>query len=70
MLCFTTMPRHAPDSCPRSKRIIEAIMKNPGIGTFTRERETFNQAIEAWRSKRSIYELWKVRGHWVPVQLQ
>ena len=47
---------------------IETIMENPGIGTYTKERETFNQVIEEWRSKRSIDELWKMRGHWVPVQ--
>ena len=50
------------------ERHIETLMQDPGIGTYTREREPFNQAVEAWRSKRSIDELWKMRGHWVPVR--
>ena len=45
----------------------EIIMRDPGIGTYTRERETFNQAIEAWRSKPTIEELWRTSGHWVPI---
>ena len=47
---------------------IEAIMEDPGIGTYPRERESFNQGIAEWRSKRSVDELWRMRGHWIPVR--
>ena len=50
------------------ERHVETIMHDPGIGTYTSERKAFNHAIEAWRSKRSISELWKMREHWVPVR--
>ena len=46
---------------------IEAIVKDPGIGTYSRERETFNGSIEAWRSNPTTAKLWGARGHWVPV---
>ena len=47
---------------------IDAIMQNPGIGTYSSERETFNQTIEAWRTKPSTDELWRTSGHWIPLQ--
>ena len=49
------------------ERYIETIVQNPGMGTYSHERETFNRAIEAWRPKRTTEELWKTSGHWAPV---
>ena len=48
------------------ERHVEAIMQNPGMGTFSSERETFNRTIEAWRSKPATKELWRTSGHWMP----
>ena len=49
------------------ERCIETLMLDPGMGTYSREREGFNQTIEAWRSKPTIEELWRTSGHWVPL---
>ena len=38
------------------------------MGTYSREREAFNQTIEAWRSKPTTEELWRASGHWVAVR--
>ena len=46
---------------------IETIVRDPGIGTYSRERETFNRTIELWRSNPSTEELWRTSGHWVPL---
>lgn len=52
------------------EKYIETIMRNPGIGTYSREREAFNRTIEAWRLKTTPEELWKTSGHWVPVRYE
>ena len=49
------------------KRHIETIMADPGIGTYSSEKETFSEAIEAWRSKPTTEELWRTGEHWTPV---
>ena len=46
---------------------IDDINRNPGIGTYSVEREGFNAFVEEWRSKRSLVELWKARDHGPPV---
>ena len=46
---------------------IDDINRNPGIGTYSVERESFNAFVEEWRSKRSLVELWKARNHGPPV---
>ena len=47
---------------------IDDINRNPGIGTYSSEREGFNAFVEEWRLKRSLEELWKTRHHGPPVQ--
>ena len=42
---------------------IDDINRDPGIGTYSGEREDFNAFVEEWRSKRSLIELWKARDH-------
>ena len=42
---------------------IDDIGKNPGIGTFSRERESFNASVDMWRSNRSQVELWRARDY-------
>ena len=37
------------------------INRNPGIGTFPRERESFNTFVDEWCSKPSIDKLWRDR---------
>ena len=49
------------------ERHIETIMADPGIGTYSSEKETFSKAIEAWRSKPTTEELWRTGEHWTPV---
>ena len=39
------------------------ISNNPGIGTFSKEREAFNTSVDTWRSSRSLVELWKAGNH-------
>ena len=46
---------------------IEAILENPGIGTYSSEREMFNRAIDEWRSKPSTVELWRMSAYRTPV---
>ena len=46
---------------------IEKIVQDPGIGAYSIERETFNRAIEEWRSKPSTKELWRTSEYWIPV---
>ena len=50
------------------ERYIETIVRDPGKGTNSRERETFNRAIEAWRLKPTTEELWRTSAHWIPVR--
>ena len=42
---------------------IDDINKNPGIGTYSSERQAFNATVDAWRSNLSLVELWKARDH-------
>ncbi len=49
------------------KACIDAIKRDPGIGTTTRERPAFNAAVDEWRSKPSIEDLWMDGGQWFPV---
>lgn len=41
---------------------ISDINANPGIGTYAGDRDAFNASVEAWRSSKSIEELWQDRG--------
>lgn len=40
---------------------ISDINANPGIGTYAGDRDAFNASVDAWRSSKSIEELWQDR---------
>lgn len=41
---------------------ISDINANPGVGTYAGDRDAFNASVEAWRSSKSLEELWQDRG--------
>ena len=49
---------------------INDINRDPGIGTYSREQQAFNAFVDAWRSNRSLGELWKARDHWFPLHYE
>ena len=43
------------------------INRDPGIGTYSVERQAFNSFVSTLRSEKSILEIWLARDPWFPV---
>ena len=46
---------------PDLENQISEINANPGVGTYTGDRDAFNASVEAWRLSPSIDELWQAQ---------
>ena len=49
---------------------IERIRKDPGIGAYSIDRESYNLMVDSWRSNPTIGELPRTRMNWYPVHYE
>lgn len=49
---------------------VRTILKNPGLGAFTSDKESYNLSVEAWRSNPTIQGLPRTRMNSIPVRYE